>query len=291
MSLLLYLEHLTDADLGVLSAVADEAASDADLLTKLHSEPEHLETLLGRPSLFTLLFAKGDGDILLRASPFLAFAVLVRRATQDLEHARFVDEWVGPGRRVPMFEVAGLQDFASDPQRRLFLAELLASYTRVASGSVWVQTSRGWRRRRFSELDPMHLVELVQVVPERERSAVYRRLGDLALFLTGVFPDYAGRNLVAPIQRRRLGRALGLGDIDRSGFNLADSSGSISLLEQVGRRSYYTAWKATEGIGGSMSRVLGEVADGFGQARRILNFLTDRYLFPFRDQWFPLPEA
>jgi len=291
MSLLLYLEHLTDADLDVLSAVAEDAATGADLSTRLQSEPDFLEALLGRPSLFTLLFAKGDGGVLLRVSPFLAFAVLVRRATQDLMHARYVDEWVGPRRRVPMFEVSGLQDFASDPQRRLFLAELLASYTRVASGSFWVQTSRGWRRRRFSELDPMRLVELVQVVPEQERSAVYRRLGDLALFLTGVFPEYAGRNLVAPIQRQRLGRALGLGDVDRSDFNLADWSGNISLLEQVGRRSYYAAWKATEEIGGSMSRVLGEVASGFGQARRILNFLTDRYLFPFRDQWFPLPQA
>jgi hypothetical protein len=291
MSLLLYIEHLTDADLSVLSAVADEAATGADLLTRLHSEPAYLETLLGRPTLFSLLFAKGDGAVLLRASPFLVFAVLVRRVTQDLEHARFVNEWVGPGQRVPMFEVAGLQGFASDPQRRLFLAELLASYTRVASGSFWVQTSRGWRRRRFSELDPMRLVELVQVVPEQERSAVYRRLGDLALFLTGVFPDYAGRNLAAPLQRQRLGRALGLSELDRPDPNLTDFSGSISLLERVGRRSYHMAWKATEDIGGSMSRVLGEVADGFGQARRFLNLLTDRYLFPFRDQWFPLPEA
>src|SRR5256885_13132420 len=38
---------------------------------------------------------------------------------------------------------------------RLFLAELLASYTNVASGSTLVKTSRGWPRHRFSELDPM----------------------------------------------------------------------------------------------------------------------------------------
>jgi hypothetical protein len=82
-----------------------------------------------------------------------------------------------------------------------------------------------------------------------------------------------------------------LSELDRPDPNLTDFSGSISLLERVGRRSYHMAWKATEDIGGSMSRVLGEVADGFGQARRFLNLLTDRYLFPFRDQWFPLPEA
>jgi len=33
--------------------------------------------------------------------------------------------------------------------------------------------------------------------------------------------------------------------------------------------------------------VLADVAQRFGQARRILNYLTDRYLFPYRGRWFP----
>ncbi len=72
--------------------------------------------------------------------------------------------------------------------RRLFLAELLSSYTHVASGTVWAKSGGRWRRRRFSELDPVQLARLAEVVPDWERLAVYRRLGDLALFLTGVFP-------------------------------------------------------------------------------------------------------
>jgi hypothetical protein len=32
--------------------------------------------------------------------------------------------------------------------------------------------------------------------------------------------------------------------------------------------------------------VLGELAERFGQARRVLNVVTDRHLFPFRDRWF-----
>jgi len=31
------------------------------------------------------------------------------------------------------------------------------------------------------------------------------------------------------------------------------------------------------------------VADRFQQARRVLNHVTDRYLFPGGNPWFPLP--
>lgn len=262
-----------------------------ELLTRLCAEPAYLEAVLGQPTVFAALFGSGERDALLRASPFLVFAVLVHRATQDLSRARFVEEWVGPGRRVPMFEVAGLRDFAAESLRRLFLAELLASYTHVASGSLWLQTARGWRRRRFSELDPMRLIELLQLLPETERPHLYRRLGDLALFLTGVFPDYAGGRLLPSRAQQRLRRALAQGEVGQLGpLGSEESSDGIWLLEQLGRRSYHLAWRATATIGGERPALLGDVAEGFGQARRLLNFLTDRYLFPFREQWFPLSE-
>lgn len=199
---------------------------------------------------------------------------------------------MGPGKRVPMFEVGGLQEFAANPLRRLFLAELLASYTHVASGSMWIQTARGWRRRRFSELDPMRLIELLETLPEAERPMLYRRLGDLSLFLTGVFPDYAGRRFLRPIQRQRLQRALQFGVPMTSGsMGAEDSTSSVWLLEELGRRSYRLAWQATDVVGGTRSGVLEDVAQGFGRARRILNFLTDRYMFPYRENWFPLAES
>ena len=102
-----------------------------------------------------------------------------------------------------------LREFFAADGRRLFLTELLTSYTRVASGSTYVRTARGWRRRRFSELDPLRLASLLDAVPEAERPGIYRRLGDLALFLTGVFPDRTDRGVgqvdgpVAAPQRHR----------------------------------------------------------------------------------------
>jgi len=192
----------------------------------------------------------------------------------------FVEEWVGPRQRVPVFDTASLRDFGADRMRRFFLAQLLASYTNVTSGSTLVKTSRGWRRRRFSELDPMRLIELAELVSEAERPSVYRRLGDLSLFLTGIFPDYAGERLIAERERPGLERALATADRERS-----EGRDGVWLLEQLGRRAYRIAQLAADRRT-TMAAVLGDVSHNFGAARRVLNVLTDRYLFPMRRKWF-----
>jgi hypothetical protein len=268
----LYLEHLTNTDLELLAS----AGSRADL----RSDPEMIESVLDSPLVFRTLFNEAGRDPLMQGSPFLLFAVLIHRAARDLGQASFLEEWVGPRQRVPVFDVGGPRDFGADPMRRFFLAELLASYTHVASGSVMVQTSRGWRRRRFSELDPLRLVELAELVPESERPAVYRRLGDLSLFLTGIFPDYAAERLVIERERRQLERALQGADREQ-----AEREDGVWLLERLGRRAYRIAQRSAD-RSTLMGAVLAEVSENFAAARRVLNFLTDRYLFPLRQRWF-----
>lgn len=267
----LYLEHLSDADLAFLAAARD---SHDDV------RPEQLEALIDSPAIFRTLFMVPGRDPLLRGSPFLIFAVLIHRVVRDLGQASFVEEWVGPRQRVPVFDTGSHRDFGADPLRRLFLAELLASYTSVTSGSTLVKTTRGWRRRRFSELDPVRLVELAELVPQADRPSVYRRLGDLSLFLTGIFPDYAGERLVAERDRRQLERALATSDRERS-----DQRDGVWLLEQLGRRAYRIAQQGADRRA-AMAGVLADVSENFAAARRVLNFLTDRYLFPMRRQWF-----
>ena len=269
----LYLEHLSDADLAALS-VADDASGAG------RRDPERIEALLDNPALFRRLFATPGRDPFLQGSPFLLFAVLIHRAARDLRQASFLEEWVGPRQRVPVFDVGGVREFAAQPMRRFFLAELLASYTKVASGTTLVKTSRGWRRRRFSELDPLRLVELAEQVPEADRPSVYRRLGDLSLFLSGIFPDYAGERMIVERERRRLELALG-GERD---LERGERHDGLWLLERLGRRAYWIAHRAAGR--GSGTSVLADVSEHFAAARRLLNFLTDRYLFPIRSQWF-----
>ncbi len=160
--------RLSAADLELVMAAAGEGGPpDA-----LRADPDRVDRLLRSPAVDRALFGSAGSDPLLIASPLLAFAVLVNRVTRELEGATFVEEWLGPGRTVPVFDVGGLREFLAPPPHRTFLAELLASYTRVASGTVWQRTARGWRRRRYSELDPVRLAQLLEVVPEAQRAGV-----------------------------------------------------------------------------------------------------------------------
>lgn len=276
-----YLEHLTEADLALLARAGTGGRADA---AELRSRPGLLGELLGDPAVFEAVFGRRgrEEDPLVLVSPFCVFAVAVHRLAADLDDAPYVEEWTGPRRRVPVFDTAELREFLEEPARRAFLAELLASFSHVASGSTWVRGRRGWRRRRWSELDPLRFAELLDVVPEAQRAGVYRRLGDVSLFLTGVFPDHTATRGLGAAETSRLLR-LGGEEAGPTG----SSSGTLALFEDLGTRSYRAAYSLAGPVLTRSMEVVGQVADGFHSARRILNVLTERYLFTRRSRWFP----
>ncbi len=286
MTGLLLLERLSGSDLAILARAAREPGSVGDAVARLRSEPQRMDALLSRREVFDALFGRGDG--ILPVAPFLAFAVLIARTRQMLVEASFLREWAGPRRRVPLFDVDPLREFLGEPLRRVFLADLLSSYTRVASGSTWTRTERGWRRRRFSELDPLPFLELLREAPEHQRVLLYRRLADVTLFLTGVFPDFVSARLLGRSSIGRLRVALGREDSAIAGRWGSGSDDPLALLEALGRRCYRLAWEATEPRDVGLARVLGELPERFSHARRILNLVTERFLFPERERWFPL---
>ena len=268
-----YRDHLTAVDVAALADVLD-------------GRP--LATMLSSAEVERVVFgAEAALDPGRAVSPFLTFAVAVHRVAERLARTTYVDEWVGPRQRVPVFAVEPLRTLLADPLRRFFFVELLASYTHVVSGSTWTATRRGWRRRRFSELDPVQLAGLLEAVPAAERPGVLRRLGDLALFLTGVFPDHtATTSLGRPLAEAQLLRSAALEPSRTS----TSSGNAFELLELLGARWYRLAHRLSPAVSGSVA-VLGAIAEHFTDARRILNVVTDLYLFPLRDQWFGRPAA
>lgn len=273
-----YLERFSDRDLAFLAR-----AAEGERVDRLRAEPARIDALLGRSETFEALFGSPEAEPFLLGSPFLVFSVLLARTAAELEGASFIREWVGPRRRVAVFDTEDLRKFVGDAARRLFLAELLASYTHVVSGSMLVRTRRGWSRRRFSELDPVRLAELAEVVPGPQRLAVYRRMGDAALFLTGVFPDHVADRLFRPVQIDRLARL-----VEEWHEEPGELAGGLGLLERLGRQSYRRVAEAIREPGVALAGVLGEVSERFRQARRVLNVLTDRFLFARRERWFGL---
>jgi hypothetical protein len=267
---LLYHQHLSDTDRRLL-----REAAGAEVPVSI---------ALGLPAVEDVVFGRIEPAFSSACiSPFLAFATAVHRTAAVLETATFVEERWAPRVRIPVFDVAALRELLSDPLRRYFLVELLASYTRVASGVTWTRTARGWRRRRFSELDPARLAQLLEVVDPTERSGIYRRLGDLALFLLGVFPDHPPA-ISSGVATERLLRLSGLRSDEQ-----AAQLGTPELLELLGARWYGAAVASASASGSPVTTTLavaGHMAGHFRDARRVLNAVTDRYLFSIREQWF-----
>jgi len=271
-----YAEHVTEADLRLLTAVTGRTPG-----------PEALPGVLAEPQVFEAIFGPGAtpaGQAVL-ASPFLAFAVAVQRATADLATMGYVPERSLARQRVPVFDAPALRDFLGSEDRRLFLTELLTSFTRVASGRYRVTVGGRSRTRRFSELDPIRLAGLLDAVPEDSRPGVYRRLGDVALFLSGVFPDYVANRMFGPVNVARLLRAAHVPTPDRE--RLA-ATPDLELLEHLGARWYRSALALAPVQTGRLA-VVAEVADQFRQARRVLNHIADRYLIGPDNPWLAVP--
>jgi hypothetical protein len=292
-----YASHLTDVDLRLLAAVAGAAAgtgqgSDADDpvdASRLRGDPEALLRLLEDPGVFRAVLGPADAaqGWAVPASPFLVFVAFVQRAAAELAAMDHVPERTGPRQRVPLFDAPALRDFLGEPARRLFLAELLASFTQVASGRYQVRAGGRVRTRRFSELDPVRLAGLLDAVAPAERPGVYRRLGDVTLFLAGVFPDYATTRALGPLDAGRLLRAARLPSSQQE--HLA-STPAMELWEYLGARWYRAARDLAPAATARMVLV-GDVADRFRQARRVLNLLADRYLLTADKPWFEQPSS
>jgi len=283
-----YADHLTDADLELLAAVT-QGATGPDRTTAaawLRGHPEHLPGLVADTGVFTSVFgpAQQYAQATL-ASPFLIFAVAVHRAAAELESMDHVPERSGPRQRVPLFDAPDLRDFLGSPARRLFLAELLGSFTRAAGGQYRAVVRGRTRARRFSELDLARMAGTLDSVPEADRPGVYRRLGDIALFLTGVFPDYAVAHALGPVNAGRLLRAA---EVPASRREQLAAAPAIDLFEYLGARWYRVAWNLAPARTARLA-VVAEVADRFRQARRVLNHVADRCLFPAGNPWFAPP--
>lgn len=280
-----YLDHLTDRDLRLL---ASAGGMDPERAGELRTRPDMVLELADRPEVFARVYGQAGStppEPVVTISPFLAFLAAVGQARREIAAAPYVAERSAPRQLVPVFDAARLAEFLADPRHRLFLAELLASFVRIASGRFWTRTTRGWRAQRYSELDPVRLAQMVEQVPAEYRPGMYRRLGDVSLFLTGVFPDYAQRHVFGPVDVARLVRAAGLSRDD--GTELA-ASPPLQLLEELGQRWYRRASDLAP-VATAQLAVVVEVADRFRDARRVLNHITDRYFNRVGNPWFGPP--
>ncbi len=259
--------YLNESDLRFLVETVATNRRDYDHIVNLVRGKEDLiEPMLEDPKLMQRLFR--DEEAFVRISPHLLFSVLLRRVRMDLEKETYVFEVESGGKRIPVFEAPAVAELLSDKQICDYLAQMLASFVRTNSGVIYWRERGAWHRRQFSDIDIDDMMELARIIDPEMRPALYRRIADLALFLSGIFPDHATRLAARPT-------------------TLVSTRRTLKDYEQQGKRFYRVAERETDQE--QARPILATLAEQFILARRALNSLSDRYLKTYRGQYFGMP--
>jgi hypothetical protein len=258
---------LTDHDLRfVADTLWAEQGAPADAVHQLRAREDLLEVALDDDRLVRRLL--GDEQVLVRASPRLVFTVLLRRVSRDLHERSYTLERT-PAETVAVFDAPRVRQFIAEPAVGNYLVQLLTSFVRTETVTIWTRHGGHYRRRRFSTLDLEDMIELAGLVGAEEAPPIYRRIADIALFTSGIFSDFLrSRRGVASTRRVRA------------------IPHTVETYEEHGRRFYHLASRPEHG---SQGRILATLAEEFPMARKSLEMLSDRYLRWTRLSWFHTP--
>ena len=258
--------HLSESDLRFLVETVATRRQDYDHIANLVRDKEDLlEPMLEDPKLVQRLFR--EKETFVRISPQLLFSLLLRRLRNDLEKEAYVYDVEPRGKRIPVFEAPAVAQMLADKQTRDYLADMLSSFARTDSGVVYWKERGTWHKRRFSDIDMDDMIALACLVDPEMRPALYKRVADIALFLSGIFPDHAAVFLSRPKTV------------------LADKR-TPKDYEQQGKRFYTLAAREPDLV--HWRPALQSLAEKFAFARRALNTLSDRYLKTQRTRYFPM---
>lgn len=238
--------------------------TDAEQVASLvGGDADFVDALLGHEAVFERLIS--DEQMLLSVSPQLFFSVLLVRARRDLGGESYTMER-RQSQKVAIFDAPQAASLLNRRPVRDYLAEMLASFTRVQGFSRRVRVRKGvWYRQRFNELDVDSLIRHCNAVEEEHRFQIYRRIADACLFLAGMFPEYIQAQSCYPCSdapRPAQGRM----------------TRSIEDYEREGRTFYELAAGHQDGRASRLSGALAALADKFTLAEKPLAYIADRYL-------------
>lgn len=251
----------------VAETIWGEGREASDAADGLRARGDLLDVALGDDRLVRRLL--GDEQILLRVSPRLVFTVLLRRVSRDLQEQSYTLERT-TAETVVVFDVPRVRRVIAEPAIGAYLVDLLTSFVRTETITVWMRRGERYRRRRFSTMSLEDMIEFAGLVGEEEAPAVFRRIADIALFTSGIFPDCLRSGRVDP---RSMSRPRAI-------------PRTVETYEAHGRRFYRLAAQPERGGEG---RVLALLAEEFPAARKSLAMLSDRYLRWTRLAWFNSP--
>ena len=262
-------ERFTDEDLRFVSETVAAGRYDAaDAPRQLRGRDDLLDVMLEDDRLVDRLL--GEDQALLRVSPRFVFSVLLRRVVRDLQQLPYTVEQTAD-EMVAVFDATKVRRFIAEPGIWRYLVSMLTSFVRNESLTVLVRRREHYVRRRFNTSSLEDMIDLLGLTGGDEVPWIFRRIGDIALFQSGIFP-----------------RSLRFGDARGRALRPTAVPPTLASYEEQGRKFYrLAASRAADDQG----RVLGALADEFPAARKSLELLSDRYLRWTPIRWFPGPEG
>jgi len=235
--------------------------SDTPRLVEMVKDDEgFIEAMLGDERLFDRVMR--EEAILLQITPKLFFSVLLAQARRDLRQESYTIE-LRSRQKIAVFDSDRVVNLLSDREVCDYLGDMLASFTRIESFTWPILVRRGiWYKYRFSDLDIDGLIRMCESLEEDYRFSLYKRIADVCLFITGMFPEHAqAEGHWPPESGRRRRRKRDLRDYEEEGrqfYQLAAEHEGAAILE--------------------LREVLDTLAGNFTLAEKPLRFLSERYL-------------
>jgi hypothetical protein len=267
--------RLSEGELDFLVAASAPEVRDRVRLRRLiETDDDFRQAFIGDERTFRKVMA--DEEVFLKISPQLYFEILLRKARRELEGAGHTIEREGT-QKVAVFDTGEVVKLLSRREIIPYLADMLASFTKVESYAVSYRIREGiWRRIRFSDLDLDGLIRLCESVDEEYRLGFFKRIGDICLFLLGLFPEYVDYTYRYPSSGELRPHIIGF------------MRRSAEEYREEGRKFYGLAAEHPAAREFALSDIFRLLHEKFRAALKPINFIADHYLHTRRQNLFAL---
>lgn len=265
--------QLTDKDLDFLvGTVAPEFQDKMEIKRIIQEDDDFRKFYISDERIFRRIM--DDEEIFLKISPSFFFEILLRRTSMDLEMTGYTLE-KSSSMKIPIFDTKEIVDFLAQEALLLYLADMLSSFTKIESFTISIMMEKGvWKKIRFNDLDIHGLMRICELVDEEYRMGIYKRIGDICLFILGIFPDYVERDYRYPFSGQLRPHLRGKLRI------------SPEEYEKEGKRFYFLAAQHPSAKELELANIFTALHENFPKAKKPLNFIAEHYLPFTRDKFF-----